>query len=187
MVLCNHQSYIDPFFSQSWFCRHFYFVARQTLYVRKILGPILRSLLIIPIKQGEGDISAMKAIISKLKEGKMICLYPEGSRTFDGRIIDVKPGFALLSRRGKAKIIPTVIEGAFEFWPRTKKWPKPTRVSIMYGEPIEVETVKELGDREFARFLTRKLRQMQNELRVKMGREPFDYPDMDPDQGEAVS
>ena len=178
LILCNHQCYLDPFFSQSWFFRHFFFVARASLYGGKILGPLLRSFYIIPIKQGEGDISAMRAIISELKRGSAVCLYPEGARCWDGKIAEVKPGFALLSRRGNAPVIPTVIEGAFEVWPRNGRGFRIRKVMVHYGEPISVDRVKELGDREFARFLTRKLQQMHNELRVKMGRQPFDYENM---------
>jgi 1-acyl-sn-glycerol-3-phosphate acyltransferase len=175
LILCNHQSYFDPFFSQSWFIRHFYFVARESLYSIKIIGPLLRSLFVIPIRRGEGDIAAMRAIITKLKAGRTVCLYPEGTRSYDGKIAEVQAGFGLLSRRGNADIVPAVIEGAFECWPRNQKWPKPRKVCVMYGEPIPVEEVARLGDREFAKVLTQKLRTMHNELRRKMGRTPFDY------------
>ena len=92
-----------------------------------------------------------------------------------GKIAEVKPGFALLSRKGNAQVVPVVIDGAFECWPRSQKFPKFRKIAVMYGEVITPEQAKELGDREFAKVLTQKLRQMQTELRTKLGKEPYDY------------
>ena len=175
LVICNHQSFLDPIFSQSWILRNFHFVARDTLFEIKFFGTLISSLYTIPIKRGQADVSAIKTIIEKLKQGLPICLYAESSRTLDGRIDDIKPGFSLLSRWSGAQIVPAVIEGAFEAWPRTRKFPKILKVAVAYGEPISAEEVKELGDKEFAKLLTEKLRQMQNQLREKLGREPIDY------------
>ena len=175
LVICNHQSFLDPILSQSWVVRNFHFVARDSLYKIKFFGALISSLYTIPIRRGQADVSAIKTIIEKLKQGLPICLYAESSRTPDGKIDDIKPGFSLLSRRSGAKVVPAVIEGAFEAWPRSRKFPKVSRVVVAYGEPYSPEQVKELGDKEFARLLTGKLRQMQNQLRVKLGREPFDY------------
>ena len=175
LVICNHQSFLDPIFSQSWVLRNFHFVARDTLFQIKFFGGLINSLYTIPIKRGQADVSAIKTIIEKLKEGLPICLYAESSRTSDGKIDDVKSGFSLLSRRSGATVVPTVIEGAFEAWPRTRKFPKISKVAVAYGEAFTAEQVKELGDKEFARILTGKLRQMQNELRANLGKEPIDY------------
>ncbi len=181
IILCNHQCYIDPIFVQSWVPRNFHFIARQTLWNSKLLGALLNTLYVIPIKQGRADIAAMRTIIAKLKAGNAVCLFPEGERTFDGRISEVKAGFGLISRKSGADVVPVVLEGAFECWPRTKKFPKLGKVVVSFGETIKTEEIKRLGDREFAKFLTRRLRQMHNELRLKMGREPFDYPQDAPD------
>ncbi len=177
IILCNHQCYLDPIFVQSWVRRNFHFIARQTLWNSKLLGAVLNTLYVVPIKQGQGDIAAMRTIIAKLKAGNAVCLFPEGERTFDGRISDMKAGFGLISRKSGAGVVPAVLEGAFECWPRTKKFPKPGKVVVRFGEIITTAEIKRLGDREFAKFLTRRLRQMHNELRLKMGKQPFDYPE----------
>lgn len=175
LILCNHQSFLDPMFSQSWVRRPFSFVARESLY-RGFFGRLIRSLYAIPIRQGQADIGAIKTIIEVLKQGRALCLYPEGSRTFDGRIADIKPGFGLISRRADVPIVPAVIDGAFDCWPRTKKYPKLTgKVTVMYGKTISAEHVRQVGDEAFAAELTKILRQMQGELRQKIGKKPMDY------------
>jgi 1-acyl-sn-glycerol-3-phosphate acyltransferase len=175
LLLSNHQSFLDPIFSQSWIYRGLHFVARESLYENKIFGFLIRYLHTVPIKRGQADLAAMRTIIDRLKCGSAVCLYPEGTRTGDGRIAEIKPGFSLLSRRSGAKIVPVVIEGAFECWPRHKKFPKIAKVVVSYGKPITSERIKELGDREFAKEITAQLRRMQTELRLKLGRNPFDY------------
>lgn len=175
LVLCNHQSFWDPMFSQSWVRRPFLFVARETLF-RGFFGRLIYSLGAIPIRQGQADIRSIRTVIESIKKGRAVCLYPEGSRTFDGRIAVIKPGFGLISRRARAPIVPMVIDGAFECWPRTCKWPRLTgRVGVLYGKPISPEHVEQAGDEAFAEELTALLRQMHNELRAKMGRPPLDY------------
>jgi len=175
LVVCNHQSFFDPMFSQTWVWRPFYFVPRHTLLQIPFWGRLIRSFFVIPIRPGQADVAAMKTIINYLKQGKAVCLYPEGTRTYDGRIGQVKPGFGLMSRRSGACVLPVVIDGMFEAWPRTQKYPRLGRVGVMYGKPFSAEQIKALGDEAFAEELTKTLRQVQAELRGKMGRKPFDY------------
>jgi 1-acyl-sn-glycerol-3-phosphate acyltransferase len=182
LIVSNHQSYLDPMFCQNRAPRRFIFVARENLF-HGFFGWLLRSLYTIPIKQGQGDLAAMKAIIGVIQKGHTVCLYPEGSRTYDGRIDVVKPGISLIVRRTGAPILPMAIEGAHEAWPRDKKPAFFKPVFVMYGKPISAERVRELGDEAFTRELTQLFQNMQNELRVKMGREPFDYSRIEVDNG----
>lgn len=177
LVVSNHQCFLDPMFCQNRAKRRFIFVARENLY-RGFFGALLRSLYTIPIKQGQSDLAAMKAIIRIIEQGNLVCLYPEGSRTMDGRIDVVKPGISLISRRTGAPILPMALEGAHEAWPRTEKWPRFFKpVYVTYGRPISADHIKEVGDEAFTRELTETFQNLQNDLRVKMGREPFDYSD----------
>ena len=175
LLLSNHQSFLDPIFSQSTIWRNFYFIARQSLFEMKFLGPLINSLNTVSIKRDQADVAAMKTIIELLKKNRSVCLYPEGTRTSDGTIAEIKPGFGLLSRRSGAMVVPVVIEGAFECWPRNRKFPKLGRVAVSYGSPFTPEQIKEFGDRQFAKMLTERLRQMQNQLRKKLGKPAFDY------------
>jgi len=175
LVLSNHQSFLDPLFGQAMIGRRFLFLARDTLFKNRFFGALLRSISAIPIKRGQSDTATIKRVINELKRGRSVCLYPEGTRTSDGKIADMKPGVALLSRRSGAKVVPSVIDGAFECWPRHKKFPSLGKIAVCYGEPITSEKVKELGDEGFAALLTARLRKMQNELRIRSGKQPFDY------------
>lgn len=176
LLLSNHQSFLDPIFCAGLLPMRMCYMARDTLFTNWFFGPLIRSVNAIPIKRGQADLAAMKTIIDRLKSGLPVTLFPEGTRTTDGRISRVKPGVAMLSRRAKVPVVPMVIEGAFEAWPRNKKiFELGRKVVAYYGRPIPAETIKEMGDEAFAEYLTQTLWKLQNEVRVKLGKPPFDY------------
>jgi 1-acyl-sn-glycerol-3-phosphate acyltransferase len=175
VLICNHQSFLDSVLCGIFVKRPLYFLARDSLF-RGFFGRLIASVNTIPVKRGAADLSAMKTIISKLKEGSGVCLFPEATRTSDGRITPFKRGFSLLCRRGGAAVVPVLIDGAFECWPRHKKLFSPGgRIVICYGKCISAGEVKKMDDRELAEFLTDTLRRMQNDCRVKQGKKPYDY------------
>jgi len=176
VLISNHQSFLDPVFCGMHLKRHLYFLARDSLFANRFFGRLLSSVNTIPVRRGKADLAAMRKVISKLKEGNGVCLFPEATRSRDGKITAFKPGFGFLCRRGNATVVPVVIEGAFECWPRHQKIFMPgSRIVIRYGKVIAAEDVKNMSDRELAEKLTDKLREMQNDCRVQQGKEPYCY------------
>lgn len=151
------------------------FAARDTLFKIFFFGRFVHSFNAIPIKRGQADLTAMRIFLEKLKDNFGLVLYPEGTRTIDGRIAEIKPGFCLLARRAKVPIIPSVIDGGYECWPRHRIFYRPYKVYISYGKPIPPQTIINMGDREFAKYLTNVLRDMQTQLKLQVGRKPFNY------------
>ena len=175
LLLSNHQSYYDPMLCGIVHKRRVTFMARDSLFANPIWGRILRSVNALPVKRDSADVSVMKAVIKRLKKGECVCMFPEATRSPDGKIKEVKPGFGLLSRRGNAPIVPVVIDGAYESWPRDKKFPGPGTVTVSFGKGFSPDEIKKLGDKEFAKILTEKLRSMQHQIRIKQGKEPYKY------------
>ena len=176
IILCNHQSFLDPMVCQRGSSRDFWYVARSTLYSSPIIGRAMKHLNTIPIHRGESDIASIRKIIAKLKEGCVVGLFPEGTRSLNGKIVSVKPGFTLLIRKTKASVVPAVLDGTFDSWPKGKKWPKLfCKGGVVFAEPISAETILEQGDEKFSKLLTEQMRQMQNELRAGLGKELLDY------------
>ncbi|MCE5341147.1 MAG: 1-acyl-sn-glycerol-3-phosphate acyltransferase [Planctomycetaceae bacterium] len=175
LLLSNHQSFLDPMINADPLKRQCCFAARDTLFTSPVFGKLVHSFNAIPIKRGQADLTAIRAFIEKLNKGYGLVLYPEGTRTEDGKIAEMKPGFGLLARKANVPIIPSVIDGAYEAWPRHRKYFSYGKVYVTYGEPIPASKVAEMGDREFAHYLTQVLREMQKELRLMVGRKPFDY------------
>lgn len=175
VLICNHQSFLDPMLCGIFVKRPLYYLARDTLF-KGFFGWLIKSVNTIPVRRGEADIGAMRIIISKLRQGHGVCLFPEGTRTLDGKISAFKPGFGLLCRRGGASVVPVLVEGAHEAWPKGKKIFSPGRhIAIQYGKCIPAAEVKKLDDKQLAERLTDTLRKMQDDCRVKQGKRPYDY------------
>ena len=177
VLVSNHQSVLDPMLCVICMKRPVYFLARQTLFHNRFLRWFFSSVNIIPIKRerGEANLSAVKTAVSRLKQGSIICVFPEATRTLDGKISPLKPGFGLLSRRGKTPAVPLMIDGAFECWPKHKKVFSPGPISVCCGQAFTHDQIEGMNDKELAALLTHQLRQMQNDCRVKQGREPYTY------------
>jgi len=175
VLVCNHQSYLDPLFCGVPLRRHLSFVARDSLFSNCFFGPLISSVNAIPVRRDAADLSAMRKVIGRLKNGGGVCLFPEGTRTNDGRITAFKPGFGLLCRRGAATVVPVVIDGAFECWPRHKKIFSRGSISVCYGKAITAEQAKNMGDDRLAEVLTETLRQMQTASRIRHVKKPYDY------------
>ena len=175
VLISNHQSYLDPMLCGIPIKRRVSFLARETLFRNWFFGRMISSVGTIPVRLGEADISAMRKAIDMLKQGRGVCLFPEGTRSRDGKITPFKPGFGLLCRRGKAAVVPVVIDGAFECWPRHKKLFSHGPIVISYGKAIPAQQVKSMGNEKLAEVLTVTLREMQNESRIRQGKKPYDY------------
>jgi 1-acyl-sn-glycerol-3-phosphate acyltransferase len=175
VLISNHQSFLDPMLCGIPLKRQVSFLARESLFHHWFFGRAIASVNTIPVKQGQADISAIRRAIDILKQGRGICLFPEGTRSWDGKITPFKPGFGLLCRRGAAAIVPVVVDGAFECWPRHKKLFSYGPIVVNYGKAIPAEQAKNMGDEKLAEVLTSTLREMQNKSRIKQGKKPYDY------------
>jgi 1-acyl-sn-glycerol-3-phosphate acyltransferase len=175
ILASNHQSYLDPVFCGVALKRRLHFLARDSLFRNRFFAALIYSLNAIPVKRDRADVSSMRKVIAKLKEGKGVCLFPEATRTRDGKIRPFKPGFGLLCRRAEAAIVPVLIDGAFECWPRHNRLFSPGQVTVRYGKAITAEQVKKMTDRKLAEVVTRSLRQMQNDCRARLDKKPRDY------------
>ncbi len=76
-----------------------------------------------------------------LKTGKALCLFPEGGRTYDGKLMPFKKGVGILSKELNVPLIPASIDGTYEVLPRGKKWPKFKKIKVTFGKPIFPEEI----------------------------------------------
>lgn len=146
LIASNHQSFLDPPLLGSlvtW--RQFSFMAHQYLFKVPVFGACIRALNAVPVSGSGSDLSTIKALIAKLKEGRPVVIFPEGSRTYDGSMQPFKRGVMLLIKRAKCPVVPIAIEGAFDAWPRHKKLPRlfGVRTVVVYGQPIAPDDLRD--------------------------------------------
>ena len=169
LMVANHQSFFDPpIVAAGIRHRQTDFLARGGLFTFKPFGWLIKQLNSTPIKQGAGDAGAMKATIAKISDGKMMLVFPEGSRTSNGKMDTFQRGIAVLLKRADCQVVPVGIAGAFDVWPRTKKLPRifTKRVVVCYGDPIDSKQLLENGTDEAISFLYTQVESLVNEART---------------------
>jgi 1-acyl-sn-glycerol-3-phosphate acyltransferase len=142
LVVSNHQSYIDPVVLTVMFRRRFAYLADAYLFKIKPFAWLISSLNAFPIQTGKGDIGAMKETIRLLQSGEVLNLYPEGTRSRDGTLQPVLGGAALAIRRAKVPVMPAIIVGAYEAYPRHAILPRAGRVRVIFDKPVELHHLK---------------------------------------------
>ncbi|MFG0305203.1 MAG: lysophospholipid acyltransferase family protein [Phycisphaerales bacterium JB040] len=141
LVVANHQSFLDPpLVSVMCGRRHIDFIARGGLFGNAAFGRLISSLGSIPIREdGRGDLPAMKEALARLGRGQAVLVFPEGSRSFDGSMSEFKRGVAVLVKRANCPVVPVGLDGLYDAWPRTRRWPRAFggRIAGVIGEPID--------------------------------------------------
>jgi 1-acyl-sn-glycerol-3-phosphate acyltransferase len=173
LVVANHQSYLDPILlAVQIHHRPFSFLAKSELFESRFFGWLIRSLNAFPVRQGEGDVGAVKETIRRLQEGHALIVYPEGTRSLSGEIEPLQAGVGLIARRAGVPVVPAVIEGSYQAWPKGHKVFRPHTARVLYGPPIDLDHLK-AG--QIVQKIEQTLRSMHAELRrmdpVLAGRE----------------
>ena len=139
LLLANHQSFLDPVLIGLPLNRSVTFLARDSLFRTPLLGGYMRAMKTLPIARGAPATAVMRSALAAMDAGELVGLFPEGTRTADGTLGDLKPGFVTLARRGGVPVYPVGIAGAFEALPRSRKLPipGPGRVRVVFGEPLD--------------------------------------------------
>lgn len=105
-----------------------YMMAKEEIFKNRFFGWFLRQMKAFPIARKKNDLGAIKTCVKLLKEGKSICMFPEGTRTKDGTM-NFKTGVSMIAHSAKVPVIPVGIVAEDNFKFRSK-------VHIVYGEPI---------------------------------------------------
>jgi 1-acyl-sn-glycerol-3-phosphate acyltransferase len=166
LIVSNHQSLLDPILLPLWLDRPLNYITKSELFENRVAAWVLRSVLnAFPVRQGHSDVRAVKETIQRLRDGHLMNIYPEGSRTPDGEIARLERGVALIVERAKVAVVPAVIVGAFEVWPIHRRYPRPGPISIQFGPPLDLAG---LTRDECLATIDRTLREMFAALRAQV-------------------
>ena len=135
MLVSNHLSHLDVFVLGIPLVRPLNYVARSTLFL-PVLGALIRSVGGFPIQREGMGAEGLKETLRRLRNGGIVALFPEGTRSLDGELGELKAGIAVLATRAKVPIIPAAVAGTFEAWPRSRPFPLPGPLRVHYGPPI---------------------------------------------------
>jgi 1-acyl-sn-glycerol-3-phosphate acyltransferase len=141
------------------------YVARDSLFRNRWFGWLIHSVNAIPIDRDGIGLAGIKEALKRLKRGEMVLIFPEGTRTKNGEIGRLRPGFTALAIRSKSAILPVAIEGAYRCWPKSHKFPRPGKVHVRYGRPLLPEDYAGLDERDLLPLVEQRIRECQAQLR----------------------
>lgn len=145
LICPNHQSFLDPFVLCSTYpfalFRNVFHVGASEFFNNALMQFIAKMLNVVPVNPDTELMRAMKAGAIGLKNGKVLNIYPEGERAFDGELHTFKKGAAILATELDLPIVPVAIDGLYKVWPR-KSWRiRPAKVKVMIAEPFYAKEI----------------------------------------------
>ena len=132
-----HRSNIDFSLAILLTDRKMFFIAKDSLWKASIFGRFVEAMGAFPVNRGTADRSALNHAEAVLASGNALVLFPEGTRQDGPLVADILEGAAFLSARTGAPIVPVGIGGSARAMPKGASFPRPTRIRLYLGEPIE--------------------------------------------------
>ena len=126
MILAsNHASYLDPPLVGSGVRRSINYLARENLFRFPVMGWVLRQWQVVPVDRDGGGAAGLRAILDRLLAGGAIILFPEGTRTRDGKLQPARSGIGLTVIKSTALVVPVRVFGTYEAYGRHLWLPAP--------------------------------------------------------------
>ena len=139
ILASNHASYLDPMLIGAALHRGINYLAREDLFRFPILGWVLRYWQAVPVNREGSGAKGLRAILDRLLAGGAIILFPEGTRTGDGKLQPARSGIGLTVIKSTAPVVPVRVFGTFEAYNRDLSFPRPRLVAVKFGEPMSFE------------------------------------------------
>ncbi len=142
ILASNHASYLDPMLIGAALHRGINYLAREDLFRFPVLGWVLRRWQTVPVNREGSGAKGLRAILDRLLAGGAIILFPEGTRTGDGKLQPARSGIGLTVIKSSAPVVPVRVFGTFEAYNRDLSFPRPRRVAVKFGEPMSFENLR---------------------------------------------
>jgi 1-acyl-sn-glycerol-3-phosphate acyltransferase len=140
IIAANHASYMDHLIIMSIFVKHLnrkvHFLSKKEHFDTKLKSMWHSWAGAIPLDREAGGEEALKSAIKKLKQGKIIAIHPEGTRSLTGKLLKAKTGMARLAIKSKVPVLPVGLIGTFEILPKGRYIPKAKRATMNIGKPL---------------------------------------------------
>jgi len=138
LLIANHTSYADPPIVGAACPRPVNFMAKADLFRVPLLSAFISRTHAFPVKRDAADQHALRRALHLLKAGQVLLIFPEGTRSPDGRLMPFEPGAAFLALASQAAVVPVGIDGADRLLPRGKPLLLPAKLRLRFGPPIDL-------------------------------------------------
>ena len=175
ILASNHASFLDPPLVGAGVKRGINYLARENLFRFPVMGWVLRHWQVVPVDRDGGGAAGLRAILDRLLAGGAIILFPEGTRTRDGKLQPARSGIGLTVIKSTAPVVPVRVFGTFDAYGRHLRFPRPHRVAVKYGQPMRFEELRAEAKVCSKPRLKEIYQQVANELMAAIARlEPYE-------------
>ncbi len=142
----NHVSYIDPPAAGIGInFRPVHFMAKIELFKVPVLGFLIKAVGAFPVKQNTADRAAIRKALDYLANGELVCIFPEGTRSLDGQLMEAQAGIGMIALKSKAPVVPCALIGTNKMLPPHSAFFHFSRVKVVYGKPLTFDDLYEKG------------------------------------------
>ncbi len=159
----NHTSYLDSLALYAACRRYFLFLMTEEVFTWPLIGKLVRYGNIIPLSNGR-EKQALTTALQVLKQGRSLCIFPEGKLTRNGHLSPFNEGVAFLHQKSQVPILPFAIQGGFEAWPYGQRWPRFQKITLRFGEPMHSQPGESRA--AFTARITATVRALKNESKA---------------------
>lgn len=142
LIVSNHLSMVDPFVVGFGADRLVSFMGKEELFRTPIVGFLVRKLGSFPVDRSRRDPASMRIALTILKDGDLLGMFPEGTRSTTGEMQELRAGAARLASRTHAPIVPVAVINTDRALP-PGKFIRPARISVVFGKPFELTELSE--------------------------------------------
>lgn len=147
VVVINHRSNWDVVVAGVSSPRQLGYMAKSELFKNRLLGGLITALGAFPVHRGKGDIGAIKAALIRLREEKIVAMFPEGRRVKENETAMAKPGAVMLAHKARVPVVPIKLSGKYHWMSKINVIiGKPVTFEEYYEEKLTVEQLQELTD-----------------------------------------
>ena len=135
------------------------------------MAQLARLINVVPIDPDVQLLNAMRTGATGLQAGKILNIYPEGQRSFDGQLHEFKKGAAILATELQVPIVPVALDGTYRIWPRKSSSIRLAKVKMTFGDPIDAATIaaneldEEVAYQKVTTVLKQRIEQMLDDMR----------------------
>ena len=138
----NHASAVDPLVVGISLRNKAFYMGKEELFSVPVVGPWVTSMGTFPVRRGQPDRKAIRRSIHILESGDVLVMFPEGTRSPDGRLQKPEPGAAMIALRTGAPVLPVAVINSHRILPKGSRRPRFEKVTVRMGPPVRVPRVE---------------------------------------------
>lgn len=148
-ILCpNHASFLDGFliaYAVGRLRHHLFSLGYSRYFDLPVVRTLSKLIRIIPVDSARNVVAAMQVASYILRNGQILCVFPEGSRSPSGGVLPFKKGAAILAKELEVNLVPVYIQGSYEAWPTGATWPRSHPIRVVFGRQHSWQELRKQG------------------------------------------